>query len=108
MKNLVEVSKQRAAPQLQQLLEEKFAAQLTGPLRLREEIVEGRSRLVASTCVTAGLAKDRFAETVGSAMWQQVMSADMNTKEIQVVVSDERGGPPVSFMIPRPRPSSPR
>ena len=102
MKNLVEVQQQRASPQLQQLLEEKFGAQLAAPARLREESVNGRLRLVASACVTAGLAKDRFAEAVGSTIWEQVSSLDMKTKEVEVVVSDERGGAPVSFVIPRP------
>jgi hypothetical protein len=103
MKNLVQMQPHRpASPQLQQLLEAKFAAQLVTPLQLREESVSGRVRLVASACVTAGLKKDRFAEEVASTIWQQLTSADTKTKEIEVVVSDERGGTAVSFVFPRP------
>src|SRR5688572_17652105 len=100
MKNLVEFKQQRAAPQLQQLLEEKFASQLTRPVRIEEVRDDGTPRIVATTCVTARLAKDRFAQNVGSTMWQQVMSTGMKAKEIEVRVSDERGGAPMSFMIP--------
>ncbi|HEX6813270.1 MAG TPA: hypothetical protein VF384_16735 [Planctomycetota bacterium] len=104
MKNLVEFKQQRAAPQLQLLLEEKFASQLTGPIRLEEIRVDGTPRLVANTCVTARLPKDRFAQNIGSTMWQQVQSTGMKAKEIEVRVSDERGGAPMSFMIPCPMP----
>ena len=103
MKNLVQIQQHRpASPQLLQLLEAKFAAQLVTPLQLREESANGRVRLVASACVTAGLKKDRFAETVGSTIWQQVSGPETKTTEVEVLVSDERGGTAVSFVFPRP------
>lgn len=103
MKNLVQMQQHRSAsPQLQQLLEAKFGAQLVTPLQLHEESVNGRVRLMASACVTAALKKDRFAETVASTIWQQLSSADTKTKEVEVVVSDERGGTAVTFVFDRP------
>ncbi|HKB37091.1 MAG TPA: hypothetical protein VKD72_11600 [Gemmataceae bacterium] len=103
MKNLVHMQQHRSAsPQLQQQLEAKFGAQLVTPLQLHEEAVNGRVRLVASACVTAGLKKDRFAETVAAAIWQQLSSSDPKTKEVEVVVNDERGGTAVTFVFDRP------
>jgi len=103
MKNLVQMQQHRSAsPQLQQLLEAKFAAQLVTPLQLREETLNGRVRIVAAACVTAGLKKDRFAETLGATIWQQVSGSDTKTQEVEVLVGDERGGTAVSFVFPRP------
>lgn len=102
MKNLVQMQQHRTAPQLEQLLETKFGAQMVTALQLREQTVNGCPRIVASTCVTAGIKKDRFAEAVGATMWQQLLGSDTKTKEVEVVVGDERGGTPASFVFPRP------
>jgi hypothetical protein len=103
MKNLVQMQQHRSAsPQLQQLLEVKFGPQLVTPLQLHEEAANGQVRLVASACVTAGLKKERFAETVASTIWEQLTSSDTKTKEVEVSVSDERGGTAVTFVFDRP------
>jgi hypothetical protein len=80
----------------------KFGPQLVTPLQLHEESVNGRVRLVASACVTAGLKKERFAETVASTIWQQLPSSDTKTKEVEVAVTDERGATAVTFVFDRP------
>jgi hypothetical protein len=102
MKHLVEVKSDYNRSPYAAAVEARLGSRRLGPVRIEEEISDGRVHLTVRTKVIAGRNKKRLAESVGLELWLGILRAGTKVETVSVVMDDEDGGDPVSFAIAPP------
>jgi hypothetical protein len=102
MKHLVTVESDRSRSPLAAPLATRLGTRLVGPLRIRDEQVGERRRLVVAAQVTPGLDKRRLAQEIGREAWFLILRAGEPPDEIVVELGDERSADMEAFPAPAP------
>ena len=102
MQGLRQIEAEQTRTSLASGIQAWFGSKLAGPARVREERVDGKSRLIATLAVRPGDDRQLLADSVGRHLWQSVVGDPSSLAEVVVVLTDAHGGPPLRRSIARP------
>ncbi|MBZ0153773.1 MAG: hypothetical protein K8J09_19775 [Planctomycetes bacterium] len=89
------------------LLEQRFAAELEGPVRVRIVKVAGRTCCRVFVAVGDGVDGKRLAEQLGTEVWLATMRGGEAPDDVAVELTSPRWGQPLVASVPRPRLGAP-
>lgn len=102
MQHLLKVKTERHRSPIAIELEEVFASRLSGPVDVLLP-QEGADRtIVVRMPVLAGLQKQKLATTAGNMVWRRMVGEKDAPTGVRVEVSDDSGGKPEAFDVPKP------
>lgn len=103
LRQVVDLRGQRERSPYAVLLQQRFAAELDGPVRVRVVKVAGRTSCRVLAAVGDGVDGKRLAEAIGAEVWLATMRSGEAPDDVAVELSNARWGQPLVASVPRPR-----
>lgn len=107
LRQVVDLRGERERSPYAALLEQRFAAELEGPVRVRIVKVAGRTCCRVQVAVGDGVDGKRLAEQLGAEVWLATMRGGEAPDDVAVELTNRRWGQPLVASVPRPRLGAP-
>lgn len=101
MQQLLDLHQEQNRDPLALVLEAQLGDRRAGPVQVSRPTDGGGRELQVQCRVLAGLDKDRLADAVAAAVWQQTAPQDP-LRELAIVIRDDDDGRPHTFQRLRP------
>lgn len=102
MRHLVEVAAERERSPYAAAVENRLGTRRIGPIQIEEQAEGDHVRITVNATIMAGIPKKKLADAAGKEVWLGALRKGARLDEVVVVLGDEDGGKPASFVVAAP------